>query len=404
MEAAKMNQWREFDPSNGKQPYEHHHSYSGGGAFEGNSLFENLRQLWHWDELAAEISQESQARVAVVGLTGSGKSTLYNHLRGWQVAKASNVFSGSTASGAVFVESYGTFVLADLPQQERLSMVAGEELILALGDPALTVYLLDGELGVQDADSRWVSVLRACGKPLLLVLNKADAVLDLPAVLAETEQRLGLRTLPASATTGQYVERQLLPAMMDAVPRLAVPLGREIVALRRLAARRVIRRVMVLAGMMSAQPVPLLDIPFQVMLQVGLVMRVGAVYGHTPAGGFSWEVAGAVAGSLGLTYLAQTVVKFVPILGWAASGILGGAAAWTIGEAAILYHEGAVTKASAATVRQVNSVKHRASRLASKLGRVRPLPTSSPEACSAQVTIYEIPAVAVSTTEDQNEL
>ena len=127
-----MHKWSDFEKLNDKQLYHRPETYqpepsSGGG------LLDNVRQLWHWDDLAAEISQESQARVAFVGLTGSGKSTLYNHLRGWPVAKATNTFNGSTASGAVFVESYGTFVLADLPRQERLSMVAGEEIILALG-------------------------------------------------------------------------------------------------------------------------------------------------------------------------------------------------------------------------------------------------------------------------------
>ena len=340
------------------------------------SIIDNLRQWWQWDELAAEVTQESQARVAILGLVGCGKSQLYNRLRGFPVAKANNNLAGSSASGAVFLESFGAFVLADLPTQERLSMIAGEETILAVGDPVLVVYVLDGEAGVQGADYRWVSALRACGKPVLIALNKCDR-LETPAeAVAQAEQQLGMRVIPISAATGDNIESRLLPAMMDLAPRLAVPLGREIVSMRRQAARRVVNRILPLVGIMSAQPVPLLDLPFQVLMQVGLVMRVGAVYGHPPSSGFRWEIAGVVASSLGLNYLAQTAVKFVPVLGWAVSGILGATVTRVLGEAAILYYEGAINRAGEATTEKLGWLARWPQRLARRLAQARPLPQS----------------------------
>lgn len=299
-----------------------------------------LGGLWQgtgvWDDLAMEIGQESQARVAFAGRPGAGKSLLFNRLRGWVISRS--LPDGNIAT-LPQVESYGMFLLADLPDTLDAATLDHQALTLALGDPALVVYLLDGPAGVGEVDFRHVALLRAAGKPVVVALNKSDLVEDCPAAVTEAQRRLGMTVLPISAQTGEGVEDALLPAMLDAAPRLAVPLGREIQGLRRAAARRVIRQAALLAGLLSAQPVPLLDLPFQAMIQAGVVMRVGAAYGRSPAGGLNREVIGAVVGTLGLRYLAQTVLKFVPLVGWALSGLIGAGATLLIGESAIRYYE-----------------------------------------------------------------
>jgi len=125
---------------------------------------------------------------------------------------------------------------------------------------------------------------------------------------------------------------------LNAVPRLAVPLGREIAAVRKLAARRIIRQAALLAGLLGAQPIPLLELPFQVMLQSGVVMRVGASFGHAPGGGLNREIMATVGGALAGHYLAQTVAKLVPVVGWAVAGVLAAVSTLLVGEAAIAYY------------------------------------------------------------------
>jgi small GTP-binding protein len=315
------------------------------GMGEGGWL-DNVRHLWQWDELAAEIGQESQARVALVGLPTCGKSVLFNRLRGWTI-------SGETIGGlngpetvaqydlhnGLALESLGLFVLADLPAQPVENGLLGPDLLLALGDPALVVYLLDGQVGVRPADFRWVAALRAGGRPLIVALNKIDALDSADEVTAQATQKLGMPVIPISAEMGTNVEDGLLPAMLDAAPRLAVPLGRELLALRRVAARRVIRQSAILSGLMGAQPVPMLDIPLQAMVQVGVVMRVGAAYGQAPTGGMNREVMGTVIGVLGLRYLALALVKFVPVVGSVVSGVLCALMTILLGETAIRYYE-----------------------------------------------------------------
>ncbi|MBK8989887.1 MAG: hypothetical protein IPM39_28130 [Chloroflexi bacterium] len=312
----------------------------------GGGWLDNVSHLWQWDELAAEIGQESQARVAIVGLKTCGKSLLFNRLRGWAISDAASSRSNGDETVAQYhlynemaLESLGLFVLADLPARPAENGLSGPELLLALGDPALVVYLLDGQIGVRPADFRWVAALRAGGRPLIVALNKVDVLESADESVAQAVQKLGMPVIAISAQTGSNVEDGLLPAMLDAAPRLAVPLGRELLALRRVAARRVIRQSAILSGLMGAQPVPLLDIPLQAMVQVGVVMRVGAAYGQAPTGGMNREVMGTVIGVLGLRYLALALVKFVPIVGWAVSGVLCALMTIMLGETAIRYYE-----------------------------------------------------------------
>jgi uncharacterized protein (DUF697 family) len=278
--------------------------------------------------------------VAFVGLAGAGKSLLFNRLRGWTISGKDDLSAIDTFELGLDVklESLGVFVLADLPSLPPAHWT-GYELMTMLSDPALVVYLVDGTVGVTAVDYRWVAALRAASKPLLVVLNKCDLVDDMAAAIAEASEKLGMPIIAVSALSGQHVESQLLPTMLDRVPRLAVPLGRELHGLRRQAARRVIRQAAVLGGVVGVQPVPLLDLPFQVMIQVGVVMRVGAAYGFVPTGSVNREVIGAVVSTLGARYLALSLVKLIPFIVCAVAGVLSSTKTFMIGEAANRYYE-----------------------------------------------------------------
>lgn len=339
MNHYEPNDYDDFDPV----PEGPNRGRGGGFDWEqpgGGSWFETLRQLWHWNDLAAEIGQESQARVAFVGLAGAGKSFLFNRLRGWTISgePPNYLLDAYELHEGLQVELLGVFVLADLPEQPP-ALWATQELLPTLGDPALVVYLLDGEKGVSAADYRWVAALRAAGRPVLTVLNKCDLLANPAEAVTEAAAKLGMPVVPISALTGWQVNDGLLPAMLDRVPRLAVPLGRELSALRQHAARRVIRQAALLSGVAGVQPVPLLDLPFQVMIQVGVVMRVGAAYGYVPTGSMSREVVGTVISTLGVRYGALALVKMIPFVGWAVAGLLSGGMTVVFGEAAIRYYE-----------------------------------------------------------------
>lgn len=79
----------------------------------GPGIMDALHDLGRWDELAAEITQEAQARVVIAGLPQSGKRLLLSCLRGWDLSPLWSAETVEPPDGIV-LESYGSFLLADL--------------------------------------------------------------------------------------------------------------------------------------------------------------------------------------------------------------------------------------------------------------------------------------------------
>jgi uncharacterized protein (DUF697 family) len=297
-----------------------------------------------WAGVRQEVEMESRAEIVLLGMGNAGKSTLFNSLRGWPVTLTA--LKLGRAEGTV-EECLGLFTLIDLPEDGD-----GDGWQLeGLDRATLLVYLLDGAVGcsgsdvsgaiVRPVDMRWIGRLRAMGRPLLIVLNKADLWEHrLAETLATVKRRLGAEVVAISAYDSPEAQHCLLARMVEVCPDLGVPLGREVAAFRRTVAQRLTRRAALLVGLVAAEPIPLLDLPMQLGAQVGLVARIGAVYGHPPASDYSKELVLTGAGSVALRYLAQQVVKAVPVLGWAASGLLGAATTWLVGQAAVAYFEG----------------------------------------------------------------
>ena len=310
----------------------------------------SLLEMFDWDGLRAEVDRESRARIAIVGLGNAGKSTLFNCLRGWVVSPPT--LKIGRLRHAV-EEDMGLFTLVDLPdtlydepaaQTDESGWgeapLTGGDLLLRLAEMDLIIFVLDGAAGLRPADYRWFCRLRATGCPLVTVLNKADLLAGtLPAVLADLEQRLAAPVTPVSALKGADVEQALLKRILDVCPTLSVPLGRELARFRCLAAGRVIRRAALFTGLVGAEPIPLLDVPVQLLVQVSLVLRIAAIYGQPPTDNQRKELIVAVASGLGLRYLGQQLAKLTPVLGWAVSGLLSAATTWLLGQAAVRYYE-----------------------------------------------------------------
>jgi len=298
-----------------------------------------------WAGVRQEVEMEARAEIALLGLGNAGKSTLFNSLRGWPVTMT-GLKLGRQAQATV-EESMGLFTLIDLPEDGDVE----DGLLERLDRSSLLVYLLDGaadcseeepaEAIVRLADSRWISRLRATGRPLLVVLNKADVWADgAEGVVAAAEKRLGMAVLPVSAYDSTDARRQFLERMVEACPDLAVPLGREVAAFRHDVAQHLIRRAALLCGLVAAEPIPLVDLPVHVGAQVGLVARIGAMYDRPPASDYSKELVLTGAGGVAMRMLVQQMAKAVPVLGWVVSGLLAAGATWLVGETALAYFEG----------------------------------------------------------------
>jgi len=319
---------------------------------EGQSGWDALRSVLsdlEWDSTRMEVDEERLGRIALVGLPGVGKSTLFNRLQGWEVSSVQPAQDDDQPTDGLRMESLGLFTLVDLPTKDhddnRSDWGDGfwvhDALLASLAEMDLVVFVLNSSQKLRREEYRWLSRIRATGRPLLTVLNKMDGQEnnDEEAAEAELRRQLGTRPVPVCALTGWGVQERLVPRILDACPRLALALGREMACFRPLVTRRVIHQASVLAALLGAEPIPLLDVPLQLAAQVRMVMRLGELYDRPGVDRSSKELIATMIVAVGLRYLAQQVAKLLPVLGWALSGLLAAVSTWFLGRSVVAYFE-----------------------------------------------------------------
>jgi small GTP-binding protein len=299
----------------------------------------NLFQALEWDKLSMQVEQEAQARLAIVGPVNSGKSTLFNKLKGRKVSAVRAV--PGTTKGLV-TESFGPLTLVDTPGFGEVGGIDRAEIARTAAESAdVAVLVLDASAGLRQSDYDLHSALRSARVPLIVALNKIDLIKrDLQVVLDDIQRKMGTSVIPISAKTGAGVGDKLLPAIVEAHPWMTVALGRALPAYRRRLTSRLILNASLLNAIIAAAPVPILDIPLLLASQVRLVLRIGAVYGETLSARHALELLTTMAGSIALRYLAVELAALVPVLGWLAAGTIIGTGTWAMGRVAVAYFEG----------------------------------------------------------------
>jgi len=298
-----------------------------------------LLQALDWDKLSLAVQQEAAARLAIVGPVNSGKSTLFNLVKGRKMSAVTAV--PGTTKGLV-EERVGPFVMVDTPGFGEVGGVDRAEIASRAAEQAdVIVFLLDGSAGLHQSDYVVYDALRATGLPLIVALNKADLVKrDLQAVLNDLNRKLGKDVIPISAKTGDGVAERLIPAIVNAHPWMVVALGRELPEYRRRLAQHLIRSAATVNGLIAIEPVPGLDIPLLVAGQVRMVLRIAAIYGESLSVRHARELLTTIAGGVALRFLASELAKVIPGPGWIVSGLVAGFGTWAMGRVATNYFEG----------------------------------------------------------------
>ena len=298
-----------------------------------------LFQSLDWDKLSLDVEQEAHARLAIVGPINSGKSTLFNLIKGRKVS-AVRAVPGTTRE--LVVEEVGPFTLVDTPGFGEVGGVDRAAMARSAAERAdLAVLVLDGAAGLHQSDYDLYESLRAARVGLVVALNKVDLIKrELPAVLDDVERKLGTTVIPISARTGAGVGEYLIPAIVDAHPWMTVALGRALPAYRRQICRRLIRGAALLNALIAAEPIPGLDVPLLLASQVRLVLRIAAIYGESMSVRHARELLTTMAGGIGLRYLAAELSKFVPGPGWLVAAGVTGLGTWAMGRVAVAYFEG----------------------------------------------------------------
>ncbi len=159
--------------------------------------------------------------IALVGRPNVGKSTLFNYLTRTRDALVAD-FPGLTRDrqygrGKVGDRAYlvvDTGGLGDDPEGIELRMQ--QQALAAIEEADLVVFMVDGRAGITAADEEIAGHLRRLGKPVVLAVNKTDAV-DVHAASAEFHA-LGLGEPQAiAAAHGRGVAR-MLDTVFDRLP------------------------------------------------------------------------------------------------------------------------------------------------------------------------------------------
>jgi small GTP-binding protein len=287
----------------------------------------------NWNAAQEEVTSELDHKIAILGMANSGKSTLFNTLRG----KYSSPVSPEAGTTTTLVRGeFGPFMLIDTPGhlpdlQESAFM-----------ESSAVIYLLDATQGIRGQDYAAITHLRADDKPLVVTLNKADMLRDgADDVSAEAAARLHVPdVIPISARDGDNIAEELIPAIIDTSPEAAVAIGRRLPAFRREAAQKLVRTAALVSLAAGLEPIPLIDIPILLGTQIRMVLRIAAVYGEPLSAKHARELVTTVAGGLLLRYLAEEAAKAVPFGGDLVSGAIAAAGTWTLGQVAIEYFEG----------------------------------------------------------------
>lgn len=310
-----------------------------GAAGYGGSVWRGLsgRSL-ELAEVQQEVAAELRGQVLVVGLHDAANRGLLARLRGQPPAPP---------AGPIYRE--GFFTLLTLPAEPATNpedagngaaaLALGEVLGL-VSEADVLLYVALAAHGWQEADARWHARLRASGRPLIVVAGERSP--DSLATRAggptgrwpvgERPVTMGLTPLTDECEAPADV-LALVDRILEQCGRLAIPLAQEIPGCRPMVAGRAIRSAMLMAALLGAEPIPLLDLPLQVALNWKLALQLAAIYGQPGLDYRSREMIGTVAWNLGLRHVIQQALKLVPVLGWAASAGLSGLGAWLLGNA-----------------------------------------------------------------------
>ncbi len=293
----------------------------------------------NWRQAHEDVKKDLENTVVIVGQPNTGKSTLFNTLKGEQLSPVSAA-EGTTSS--LMRTTFGPFILIDTPGHLPELMQNG------IDQAMMVVLLIDATKGLQEKDKELYSAIAKTNKPVIVAVNKVDtfkSVAEADRAANEVAVELGVAgVIPISGRTGENVAEELIPAMIEASPDAALVIGRELPAFRRAAARRLIRNATLVSLAAGMEPIPLVDIPILLGTQMRLVLRIAALYGEpmdsADAMKHSRELIATAASGVGMRILAEQAAKAVPFGGDFVAGAIAGAATWSIGQVALEYFEG----------------------------------------------------------------
>lgn len=156
--------------------------------------------------------------VALVGRPNAGKSTLLNHLVGEKIAAVSNKPQTTRHKiRGIVTRDDSQIVFVDTPGVHKPGYLLNRRMMAAVHDAILSVDLVvlmrDASVSTGNGDRFVLELVKECGKPAILVLNKVDKIRKreelLPLMEFYANEHPFKAIVPASALKGEAVETLL---------------------------------------------------------------------------------------------------------------------------------------------------------------------------------------------------
>lgn len=156
--------------------------------------------------------------IGIYGKCNSGKSSLVNAMTGQYAAVVSDVAGTTTdpVNKGMEVPGLGASTLIDtagFDDAGRLGASRMEQTRRAADRTDVAVIVYAG--GDMETELEWIGMFGERNVPVVLVLNKCDAIDDVPAAVGELRAATGINPVAVSARTGQGIP-ELLAAIADA--------------------------------------------------------------------------------------------------------------------------------------------------------------------------------------------
>jgi small GTP-binding protein len=181
------------------------------------TMVQNFMKAVNWKEAQEEVLHELHDTVVIVGLPNSGKSTLFNTIKGEQLSPVS-AQAGTTKE--LVSTNFGPFTLIDTPGHLPEIMESGMQ------QASVIVFLIDATRGLTKQDRELYETIQKMKKPTIIAVNKIDELKGGESgdqIATEIAVMLGVAgVIPISARTGKNVADELIPAMIDASRNIAV--------------------------------------------------------------------------------------------------------------------------------------------------------------------------------------
>jgi len=295
----------------------------------------------------AQIRQAfgNKHRVAIVGPTNVGKSTLYNQL----VQNKRDLARVGPLPGTTTVNQQADaalFTVVDTPGADAVGSVGENEkdqAVSAAEEADFLVLVYDAIQGVKKTEQELFNELSALKKPFVVVLNKIDLVprKDLQSVISSAALNLGLKPdqiVPIVAKDGKNLGKVLL-AVAATEPEMVAALGQALPEYRWQLAWQTTVRAASISATIALLPLPIIDFVPLVITQSIMVVSIARIYSYkiTP------QRASELVATFGLGFLGRTLFEELSKLGglpgWLLSAAIASSTTVVMGYAAVRWFD-----------------------------------------------------------------